>query len=283
MLLLSKREGLNAQMDAEASTRRRQELPILTSYSDSVFLLASQMSMDKKPVELLPAPEKKGYVLQCEWPNFQLAFERVFVPLSELLLKCGVGRVGKVWSEPSPVFEVDFESQDSIQQMVECLESGKLCDGMKSLILPLAQRKWRLANPDAIPPAWNLDVGLELLQVLPDVETKHAIVHRVSLSNISLCAQLWNERKAFDVGAILRWHRSNPQGGLMGGKYRFLNRFICDFLVFPSTTSLHLLCMYESFSTYRISSYYRHTASGFNTGAKGGGWVDTTRVAPWSS
>ena len=194
------------------SPRRKQELTILTSYSESVFLLASQISIGRKPVELLPAPVGRGYVLQCEWPYFQLPFEEVLTPVAELLQSCGASRVGKFWSEPSPVFDVDFDSQASIQQMIESLESGQVREGMELIILSLTQSACSPANPDAIP-EWKLDIGLELLQVLPNADTKDAIIHRVSSTNRSMCVHLWNERKVFDVGALLRWYRSKPLGG----------------------------------------------------------------------
>ena len=212
-------------MSAEpvVSPRRRQELTILTSYSESVFLLASQMSIGRKPLELLSAPAGKGYVLQCEWPYFQIPFEKFQQPVSELLLSCGASRLGKVWSEPSPVFDVDFDSQASIQAMIDSLESGQVREGIESAILSLAQPAWSLANPDATPPEWKLDISLELLQVLPNADTKDAIIHRVSSANSPMCVRLWNERKVFDIGALLRWYRSKPLGGLVGGKdFQFL-------------------------------------------------------------
>ena len=207
------------------SPRRRQELTILTSYSDSVFLLASRMSIGGKPVELLPAPVGRGYVLQCEWPHFQLPFEKVLTPMLELLQSCGASRVGKFWSEPSPVFDVDFDSQASIQQMVISLESGQVGEGMESIILPLAHRAWSQTNPDSIP-EWKIDISLDLLQVLPSADTKDAIVHRVNSTNISMCAHFWNERKVFDVGALLRWYRNKPLGGIAGGKQWLVQSFI---------------------------------------------------------
>ena len=209
-------------MDTVTSPRRRQELTILTSYSESVFLLASQISIGRKPVELLPAPVGRGYVLQCEWPYFQLPFEEVLTPVAELFQSCGASCVGKFWSGPSPVFDVDFDSQGSIQQMIESLESGQVRQGMESIIFSLAQRAWSQTNPDAIP-EWKLDISLELLQVLPNADTKDAIIHQVNSTNSSMCAHLWNERKVFDVGALLRWYRSKPLGGIMGGKDQVLS------------------------------------------------------------
>ena len=143
------------------SPRRRQELMILTSYSESVFVLASQMSIGKKPIELLPAPVGRGYVLQCEWPYFQLPFEEVLTPVAQLFQSCGASRVGKFWSEPSPVFDVDFDSQVSIEQMISLLESGQVCERMQSIILPLTQKAWSKTHPDSIP-EWKLDISLEL-------------------------------------------------------------------------------------------------------------------------
>ena len=214
-------------MDAEpvTSPRKRQELTILTSYSESVFLLASQISIGKKPVELLPAPVGKGYVLQCEWPYFQLPFEEVLTPVAELLQSCGASRVGKFWSEPSPVLDMDFDSQASIEQMIDLLESGQVRKGMELIILSLGQTAWSQTNPDSIP-KWKLDISLELLQVLPNADTKDAIIHQVTSTNSSMCAHLWNERKVFDIGALLRWYRSNPLGGTMGGKDQVFSQLL---------------------------------------------------------
>ena len=125
--------------------------------------------------------------------------------------------MGKFWSEPSPVFDVDFDSQASIQQMVSSLKSGQIREGMESIILPLIQMAWSEANPDS-KPEWKLDISLELLQVLPNMSTKDAMIHQVSSSNSAMCVRLWNERKVFDIGALLRWYRSKPHGGIMGGK-----------------------------------------------------------------
>ena len=205
-------------MERVESPRRRQELTILTSYSESIFLLASKLSIGRKSVDLLPDPVGSGgYVLQCEWPRFQIPFEAVLTPVLDLLQSCGASHVGKFWSEPSPVFEVYFDSQASIQRMVASLESGRLREGMESIILPLAQRACgQTTNPDSVP-EWNMDISLDLLQVLPCADTKDAIVHRVKSANIPTCAHLWNERKVFDVGALLRWYRNKPLGGIMGG------------------------------------------------------------------
>jgi len=227
------------------SPRRRQELSILTSYSESVFLLVSQLSIGRKPIELLPSPGGGGFVLQCEWPYFQLPFQKVLVPVSELLQSCGASRMGKFWSEPSPVFDVDFDSQASIQQMIGSLESGLVYEGMESIILPLIQMAWKETNPDA-KLEWKLDISLELLQVLPNVDTKDAIIQRVSSSNSSICVHLWNERKVFDIGALLRWYRSKPLGGIAGGKDQMLVEG------FPVITlhnaSIH--CFSNSFPTF---------------------------------
>ena len=204
-------------MDAK-SARKRQELSILTSCSESIFVLASQMSIGKKPIELLPSPASdKGHILRCEWPQFQLSFKSVLLPMAELFQKFGVSRVGKFWSEPSPVFEVDFDSQASIQQIIDCLESGQLHRGMESIILPLTQMAWKDANPEVHPPEWKVDIDLELLQVLPNAQSKDAIIHQVNSTNVRACVRLWNERKVFDMGALLRWYRSKPRG-LMEGK-----------------------------------------------------------------
>ena len=207
--------------DPVTSPRRRQELTILTTYSESVFLLASWMFIDMKPVELLPAPVGRGYVLQCEWPYFQLPFEEVLTPVAELLQSCGASRVGKFWSGPSPVFDVNFDSQASIKQMINSLESGQIRKGMESIILALTQKACSQTIPDGIP-EWKLDISLELLQVLPDSDTKDAIIHRVTSTNSSMCVHLWNERKVFDVAALLRLYKSKPLGGIMGGKDQVL-------------------------------------------------------------
>ena len=226
-------------MEPVASPRRRQELVILTSYSESVFLLASRMSIGRKPVELLPAPGVgRGYVLQCEWPYFQIPFEKVLTPVVELLQSCGASRVGKFWSEPSPVFDVDFDSQASIHKMIVSLESGRICECMKSIILPLAQRAWSQTNPDSTP-EWKIDISLDLLQVLPNADTKDAIVHRVSSTNVSMCAHLWNERKVFDIGALLRWYRSKPLGGIMGGEHAIASYSSCKHFQKETLLLLH--------------------------------------------
>ena len=125
--------------------------------------------------------------------------------------------MGKFWSEPSPVFDMDFDSQASIQQMIGSLESGQLCGSMRLIILPLIQMAWSETNPDANQ-EWKLDISLELLQVLPNVDAKDAIIHRVSSSNRSMCTGLWNERKVFDIGALLRWYRNKPLACIKGGK-----------------------------------------------------------------
>ena len=191
------------------SPNREQELTVLTSYSESVFLLASQMYIGEKIVELLPAPVGNGYILQCEDPQFQLPFKPVFSQISELLLTCGANHVGNFWSEPSPVFEVGFNSQASIQQMIGSLESGHVQSQMKAIVL-LA---WTQANLDGA--GGKMDISLELVQVVPNTNTKNAIIIPVNYANISRCIRIWNERKVFDIGKLLRLYRSNRN---VGGK-----------------------------------------------------------------
>ena len=67
-------------------------------------------------------------------------------------------------------------------------------------------------------PEWKLDIDLELLQVLPNMSTEDFIIHQVGSSNLAMCVRLWNERKVFDIGALLMWSRIKPHGGIMGGK-----------------------------------------------------------------
>ena len=198
-------------------SRIRQELDILNCYSESVFLLASDISIDKKPVELLPAG--RDYVMQCEWPKFQLEFRPFRLDITELLCNCGVSRVGNFWSGPSPAFEVNFGSRANIQEFLQNLEAGRVREGIEAILLPQARHAWRQANPESADVhTWKLDVNLDLLQLLPDLSAQHGIVQRVTSANCFLCASVWNERKVFDVGATLRWFRSNPQGGCAAGE-----------------------------------------------------------------
>ena len=205
-----------AKPEASAVVHQRRELATLTSYSDTVFLLPSRIFVDSKPLELLPATgDAGGSILRCEHPQFQFPLKEVFPQLSELIQTSGACRMGRIFSEPTPVFEVSFDSQDHIQRMLGCLKSGSIRDGMKSIILPSAQGAWKQANPDAEEPAWRVDIDLELLQVLPDADEKDAIVLRVIPENCSACVHHWIDRKVFDVGSLLERYRSKS---ISGGK-----------------------------------------------------------------
>jgi len=189
---------LNAALDAayemsgDRSTQaQRKELSSLTSFSETVFLLACTWEIigSKGPVELVSEGDK--HVLSCERPEFQLDFDPVYQQVAQLLKSFGATRVGRYWSTPSPAFEVDFESQFSLEKFANSVRFDELQAGIKSIVVPQVHEV-------AAGVECSLDVTLDFFQVLPNKETRHAVVQRVNVDNCSTCVSLWNEKVVFD-------------------------------------------------------------------------------------
>ena len=66
-----------------------------------------------------------------------LEFRPFRLDVSDLLLECGVSRVGKFWLGPSPAVDVDFGSRANIQEFLQGLETGRVREGIEAIFSPM--------------------------------------------------------------------------------------------------------------------------------------------------
>ena len=209
-------------------THFERDFKIHTSYHNSFFILRTPIHINGLPVQIRSTGQGPLLSFTQSGVTISVRLWEISRLVGPIFLKYGVYNVDTFYYDQCPLFQVAFPSEASLKRFLlasdtamssevesalsgmltqrsQSSESGKALNTSIRAKVKLFELKAQSSEPgkalDSTP--LNVKAKVELFLVSPSHEkNKAAVIHPITLSNLSLCTSLWKNSELFEFGRV---------------------------------------------------------------------------------
>ena len=190
------------------------DFKIHTSYHNSFFILRTPIHINGLPVQIRDTGQ--GPVLSFTQSGVTISVKlwEISRLVGPVFYNHGVYHVDTFYHGQFPLFQVAFPSEASLKRFL--LASEAVSSEVESALSEMFMQRAQSSEPgkalDSTPLSVQAEVDLFL--VSPSHEKRKATnVHRITLTNFSVCTSLWKNSEVFEFGQVFATCISTAEEG----------------------------------------------------------------------